>query len=181
ELKDETKAFIAYDQDILKGEGFVNWTKFEHPTLGTVEIGGEKDFVRTTPAFEEAKKLIDTQMPWVFEITKKLPKLSILKTEVKNISADVFKVDVWVQNENYLPFPTAMGTRNGRPAPAVLLLDGKDIQLLNGKARTAILKVDGLKAVKHSYLIQAKKGTEVSIMLESKFAGSDKAKITLSK
>lgn len=181
ELNEKTKAFIAYDRDVLKGDGFVNWTSFEHPTLGIVEIGGEKAFVRTTPSYDEAEKMINLQMPWVFEIVKKLPSLIILKTEVEAISADIYKVNIWVQNENYLPFPTAMGSRNNRPAPAILLIDGKDVQFVNGKARTPINKVDGLKAVKLSYLIQAKKGTEVSLKLESKFAGYDKANITLLK
>lgn len=181
ELNEKTKAFIAYDRDVLKGDGFVNWTSFEHPTLGTVEIGGEKAFVRTTPSYDEAEKMINLQMPWVFEIVKKLPSLIILKTEVEAISADIYKVNIWVQNENYLPFPTAMGSRNNRPAPAILLIDGKDVQFVNGKARTPINKVDGLKAIKLSYLIQAKKGTEVSLKLESKFAGYDKANITLLK
>lgn len=181
ELSEKTKAFIAYDENVLKGQGFVNWTSFEHPTLGTVEVGGEKAFVRTTPAFEEASKIIDIQLPWVFEIAKKLPSLSILKTEIEAVSSDIYKLNVWVQNENYLPFPTAMGTRNNRPAPAILLVDGKDVQFANGKTRTPINKVDGLKSVKLSYLLQAKKGTEVTLKLESKFAGYDKAKITLSK
>ena len=107
--------------------------------------------------------------------------MSILKTKIEALSSEVYKVEVWVQNENYLPFPTAMGTRNSRPAPAVLLINGKDIKLLNGKARTAIPKVDGLKSVKHSFLIQAKKGTELTLNLESKFAGSDTVKIVLTK
>ena len=181
ELNEKTKAFIAYDKEVLKGEGFVNWTTFEHPTLGTVEIGGEKAYVETTPSFDEAKNLIDTQMPWIFEIVKKLPKLSILKAEVESVSADIFKLNVWVQNENYLPFPTAMGIRNNRPAPAILLIEGKEIQFVDGKGRTAIKSIDGLKALKLSYLIQAKKGTEVSLKLESKFAGSDQEQVILSK
>lgn len=181
ELNEETKAFIAYDKKVLNGQGFVNWTSFEHPTLGTVEIGGEKAYLRSTPPYEMSKKLIDIQMPWVFEIAKKLPKLSILKTEVEMVSADIFKLNVWIQNENYLPFPTAMGIRNSRPAPAILLIDGNDLAFVNGKVRTAINKVDSYKSVKLSYLIQAKKGTEISLKLESKFAGNDKAKIILSK
>ncbi len=181
ELDEKTKAFIAYDSEVLKGGGFVNWTKFEHPTLGTVEIGGEKAYVETTPSFEEADNLINTQLPWIFEIAKKLPQLSILKTEIETISSDIFKLSVWIQNKNYLPFPTAMGTRNGTPAPAILLIDGKELEFLNGKARTPIIKVDGLETIKLTYMIQAKKGTEISLKLESKFAGSDKAQLTLTK
>lgn len=181
ELDEKTKAFIAYDKEVLNGSGFVNWTTFEHPTLGTVEIGGEKDFVRTTPDFEKAEALINAQLPWIFEVAKKLPQLSILKTEVELVSADIFKLTVWVQNEHYLPFPTAMGTRNNRPAPAILLIDGKDLIMLEGKERTAINSIDGLKALKFSFMIQAKKGTTVALKLESKFAGSDQEQVVLSK
>ena len=128
----------------------------------------------------EAKRLIDIQLPWVFEIVNKLPNINILSTKVQPVSSDIYKVEVWVQNENYLPFPTAMGSRNSRPAPAVLVLEGKDIQFLEGKGRTPITKVGGLETVKISFLIQAKKGTTVSLKLESKFAGSDQEQIVLS-
>lgn len=181
ELDDDTKAFIAYDKEVINGEGFVKWNSFNHPTLGSVEIGGEKDFVRTTPIYSEAQKLIDAQIPWVFQIAAKLPQLSILKSEVEAISDNLYKLNVWIQNENYLPFPTEMGTRNGQPAPAVLSVSGRDIVFTNGKARTPIQSVAGLKSVKFSFIIQVKKGTDLELKLESKFAGSDKAQITLSK
>lgn len=179
ELDEATKAFIAYDKGVLKGTGFINWTPFDHPTLGKVEIGGEKAYVRTTPSFEEAEKLIDIQLPWIFNIADKLPKLSILKTEVEAISEEIFKLTIWVQNENYLPFPTAMGVRNSQPAPAILLIEGKNVQFVDGKSRTPINQIDGLKTVKHSYLIQAKKGTSLSLNLESKFAGNDSKSLIL--
>ena len=181
ELSDKTKAFVAYDQEILKGEGFVNWTSYDHPILGEVEIGGEKAYINSTPLFEEAEKMINLQLPWIFELAKKLPQLSILKSDIEAISDNLYKLNVWIQNENYLPFPTEMGTRNGQPAPAVLTLVGKDIVFTNGKARTSIQSVAGLKAIKLSFIIQAKKGTDIELKLESKFAGSDKAQITLSK
>ncbi|HAG17314.1 MAG TPA: hypothetical protein DCG69_12450 [Bacteroidales bacterium] len=181
ELDEKTKAFIAYNDLTLNGTGFVSWTAFEHPTLGKVEIGGEKDYITTTPSYEDGQKLIAAQLPWLFQMVEKLPQLSILKTEIETVSDDVYRLNVWIQNQNYLPFPTAMGSRNGQPAPAVLLLDGKDVAFLDGKARTPIAKVDGLKSVKLSFLLQAKKGTELVLKLESKFAGSDQAKISLSK
>lgn len=179
-LSESTSGFIAYDKTVLNNQGFIPWTSFDHPTLGKVEIGGEKAFVRTTPSIEDATKNIEARLPWIFELAKKLPQLNILKTEVKAVSDEIYKLDVWIQNENYLPFPTAMGSRNNQPAPAILLIDGKDLIMLDGKKRTDVAKVDGLKAVKFSFLIQAKKGTEVSLKLESKFAGSDNARLTLS-
>lgn len=179
EMDEATKAFIVYDKEVLKGKGFVNWTPFDHPTLGKIEIGGEKAYVRTTPSFEEAEKLIDMQLPWIFKISDKLPKLSLLKTEVKAVSDEIFKLSIWVQNENYLPFPTAMGVRNSQPAPAILLIEGKNIQLLDGKSRTPINLIDGLRSVKLTYLIQAKKGTTITLNLESKFAGYDTQSLSL--
>ena len=56
--------------------------------------------------------LIKNQVPWIFTLTKKLPKLKILKSKQENLGEGVYKLEIWVENTSYFPFPTAMGKRN---------------------------------------------------------------------
>jgi hypothetical protein len=111
--------------------------------------------------------LLHLQVPWVLELAKKLPELGILKSETKSVGSGVHELTVWIHNKGYLPFPTAMGSRNQQPAPAILILDG-NVKILSGKKRTPINKVEGNKSVKLSWILQAESPADVTLKLESK-------------
>ena len=175
----KTKALLAYSDDQLEGKGFLDWTPFKHPGLGDVEIGGTVPFVNNTPPKEIMDSLFALQVPWVLELSKKLPRLSILQSEVKHQGAGVYELIIWVENGSYLPFPTAMGERNEQPAPAVIELDGKDISLLSGKKRTSINSIAGLKVKKLSWLIETEKGVNLNLKLSSVFAWGDEKQIKI--
>ncbi len=175
----KTKALLAYSDDQLGGKGFLDWTPFKHPGLGDVEIGGTVPFVNNTPPKEIMDSLFALQVPWVLELCKKLPRLSILQSEVKHQGAGVYELIIWVENGSYLPFPTAMGERNEQPAPAVIELDGKDISLLSGKKRTPINSIAGLKVKKLSWLIETEKGVNLNVKLSSVFAWGDEKQIKI--
>ncbi|MBW6497897.1 MAG: hypothetical protein K0B09_05895 [Bacteroidales bacterium] len=179
EVDPKLKALLAYSDNVLGGKGYVNWQPYQHPTLGAVEIGGPVPYVFTTPPAEAADSLIDVQLPWVFTLVEKLPKLAISDYKVKSLGADVYQLEIWVENTNYLPFPTAMGKRNNQPAPAVLLLESDGLEILQGLSRTPIRSVDGLSFVKLSFVIRMTKGKTIRARLESKSVGHDSKEIRL--
>jgi hypothetical protein len=47
--KERTEAWFRFIDEEMDGEGFVSWTPYDHPTLGEIEIGGWKKFVRSNP------------------------------------------------------------------------------------------------------------------------------------
>lgn len=175
----KTKALLAYSDDQLEGKGFVDWAQFKHPTLGDVEIGGVVPFVDNTPPKEIMDSLFSLQVPWVLELSNKLPRLSIMKSEVKPKGAGVYELIIWVENESYLAFPTAMGKKNQQPAPAIVEIKGNNINLLSGKKRTAINDIEGLKVKKLSWLIETEKGVNLNVKLSSVFAWGDEKQIKI--
>ncbi|MCK4699923.1 MAG: hypothetical protein KAT38_06300, partial [Bacteroidales bacterium] len=173
------KALVTFSDSVIDGKGYVNWTPYNHPTLGEVEIGGPVPYTDNTPPAAMIDSLLNLQVPWIFEIVKKLPDLKILKTEIKSQGAGIYELKVWVENKSYLPFPTAMGKRNQRPAPAVILLDGDDIELLSGKKRTAIGDLPGLKNKKFTWLIKSEKDNIINIELKAVNARGDMKQIKI--
>lgn len=172
-------AILAFSDKHMEGKGFVPWTAYKHPTLGEVEIGGIAPFVETTPPAAIVDSLLNLNLPYVFELVKRLPKLAITQTKVTEKGGGVYQLEAWVTNEGYLPFPTAMGKRNKTPAPAILTLDGEGIEVLSGKKRTPINDVGGMKSARYLWLIRkAGKGT-LTIKLESKQAGNDSEQIII--
>jgi hypothetical protein len=179
EVDPKMKALLDYSDKILGGKGYVNWQSYKHPTLGDVEIGGAVPFVFTTPSPDAADSLITAQLPWIFTLVGKLPKLVISDYKIKNLGADIYSLEIWIENVNHLPFPTAMGKRNNQPAPAVLLIEAEGLEMLQGLKHTPVRAVDGLSSVKLSYMIRLTKGKSIKASLESKSVGQDYKEIKL--
>lgn len=161
---DETEAALyAYDPST-----FVAWTSYDHPTLGKVEIGGFKPWAETTPKLEDAQPLIDARLGFLPQLTAMLPKLSIGKVEVTEVSDGVYRVDTWVENRGFLPYPTHQGQRSQRPVPAVLTLGGKGVTFLEGRPRNVLGLLEGSGgSEKATWLVGGTKGTKVSLELKS--------------
>jgi hypothetical protein len=174
------KALLAFSDKELQGKGYVNWTPFKHPTLVDVEIGGMVPFTDTTPPASMLKALLDGQVPWVLSLSEKLPRLKVLRTEARAKGAGVYAITLWVENTGYLPFPTAMGRKNLHVPPAVVSLAVKDVTFLQGRARTPINAIDGLKNVKLEWLVQVPPTLAgIDVTLESANAGGDTGRIAL--
>jgi hypothetical protein len=181
EKKGDTKetALLAFSDKHMEGKGFVPWTAYKHPTLGDVEIGGFAPFAENTPPASMVDSLLDLHLPYVFELVKRLPKLSIAEVKVTEKGGGVYQLEAWVTNERYLPYPTAMGKRNKIPAPAIMTLEGEGIEILSGKKRTPVNEMGGMKSARYVWLVRSPKKGTMTIRLESKQAGNDSKQITI--
>jgi hypothetical protein len=159
------KALLAFSDKSLQGRGFVPWKPFRHPTLGEVEIGGFVPFLANTPPAPMIQELLQGQVPWVLELATKLPRLRLAKTACAALGNGVFRLKAWVENAGYLPFPTAMGIRNERPAPAIVLLDNSGLTLIEGLKRTVVKGVGGGKARLLTWLVRGQEGQKVQLAL----------------
>lgn len=167
------EALLAYADNQAGLSGFVDWESYDHPTLGSVEIGGFAPYLGTTPPYEWADSLLNLQLPWILELAGELPDLHIYEVLASEKGNGIVQLDIWVENRAFIPFPTSMGSRNRQPAPAVLSLDGNEITILSGYRRTPIPRVAGNSRVKCTLIIQMEKPGDITLMLESKTAGHD--------
>jgi hypothetical protein len=173
------KAVLAFFDKIPGSSCFVKWTKFNHPSLGEVEIGGFIPYTDNTPPQVMADSLIKAQIPWIIKLTEQLPVLKISETKIISKGGGIYQLEAWISNEKYLPYPTAMGKKNKQPAPVICTLDGNNLNFLSGKKRMVIQSVGGLKTSKITWLIQAEKGTSLTLKLNSKSAGNDTKQIKI--
>lgn len=166
-------ALFAYN-----AESFVAWTRYNHPTLGEVEIGGAKPWATLAPDFDEGVELVNKQLPFIKDLPDLLPVLKIKETKVTKEADGVFKLEIWSANEGFLPYPTNHGKRTMRPAPAVVEIKGK-VTFLDGHARKPISLLDGYGVTKSIWLISASEGQKLTITLGAPSAGSDSVEILL--
>ena len=173
------KAILAFFDKAPVNSCFVQWTKFNHPSLGEVEIGGFIPYSDNTPPPAMVDSLIRAQVPWIFKLTEQLPLLKISDTKITPKGGGLYQLEAWISNEKYLPYPTAMGKKNKQPAPVVCTLEGNGLTFLSGKKRMVIESIPGLKKSKLTWLIQAEKGTGLTLNLNSKSAGNDTKQIKI--
>ncbi len=173
------KALLAFSDKELDGKGFLDWKAFMHPTLGEVEIGGAVPYADSTPPAERIQGLLQGQVPWVFELSQKMARIRIGKTEVKPRGAGVYQVKAWIENTGYLPYPTAMGKRNKRNLPVVVSLEGEGFKVVDGKKRSVIESIAGNGSESVTWIVYAEKPLKLTIKAETEMARSDEKAVEL--
>ena len=162
----------------FKPDAFVAWKPYNHPTLGKVEIGGKIPFTHLLPPPAGVQELLDKQLPFVRELSGLLARVAIEKVEIQARGPGIWKVEAWVENRGFFPYPTHQGERCKRPSPVAVTLEGG--ALLEGRKRQVLKLLTGSGgAGKAGWVLRAKKGSRIVIQARGFSAGSDRKGITL--
>ena len=105
EIEDDLK-MLKWSDDVLGGEGYIEWYPFDHPQLGPVELGGWNKIHAITnppPAFLQSE--VERFPEWLVWLLLVSPKLELLEASATRLSrdADQWKVQLVVQNTGWLP------------------------------------------------------------------------------
>lgn len=165
--EETNKILLNYSDKYLKGAGFVNWKPFTHPKLGKVDIGGFAPFFPSTPPPSQIDSLCKVQLPWLLQLTSKIPAISMLSDKITDLGSGIYRLEIYIENKGSLPYPISMGTRNRQPAPVVILLEGKDVEFLEGFKRTPLGDIGGNQVKKFTWMIKTDNKSEISIKVES--------------
>lgn len=178
-LSKKDKALLAYVDKNPELNGFVPWETYTHPSLGEVEIGGFKPFLENTPKPELIDSLCKVQIPWLVKLAGNLPKFKFLDEKITELGTGIYKLELFIENQGYLPYPIAMGKRNSQPAPVIVSLSADNIEILEGKKRMPITGIGGKQVSKLTWIIKVKAKENLTLKLESKSVGSDVKQIKI--
>jgi hypothetical protein len=132
---------LRWNEQELAGEGFSNWSAFEHPQLGAVEIGGWRSrFTRQNPPPHLLEAEIKQYVPWMLWLAEVSPRVVITDVSVNPIGEDgVFNVAVVIENEGYLPTNITQRALDAELAvPVRAIVDVTDAELVVGSKRTEV-------------------------------------------
>lgn len=105
---------LRFIDENLGGRYFKAWTKFNHPTLGEVEIGGfNPKFWNQNPPVELLEEWIVKESKFNLFLYKSLPLLKVAGGGLKPVKKekDVYELTVKVSNLGYLPTALKMADR----------------------------------------------------------------------
>ena len=95
---------LAWSDQHCGGQAHVDWYPFQHPQLGAVELGGwdRLNFWRNPPPALREREA--ARFPaWLLQLGLTLPRLELLRTEVRALGEDTWRVRFAVANAGYLP------------------------------------------------------------------------------
>jgi Zinc carboxypeptidase len=200
-VEDDLK-LLAWSDGACGGQAYAAWRPFMHPQLGAVEIGGwdKMNFWRNPPPHLREREA--ARFPkWMTQIALALPKLELLRAEVRALGADTWRVRFAVANSGYLPaYVTRLALEReivrGVMFEIHLPEAHADVSLLNGKHRFEGPQLEGHapKVSQQAFLpnrevtadravaewvVRAPRGTRIGLTARAARAGAVRCEVTL--
>jgi hypothetical protein len=167
--------------DAEKIDGFVPWTKFRHPDLGDVEIGGFKPYAIDNPPAARVAELGPVHAKFALYLASLFPRVRIASTEVAAQGGGFYRIKAEVENAGYFPTALAQAVTARSVSPTLIQLEVKPEDIIFGNPKTNFLPTlagSGNRA-KYEWVIKGSPGATVELKVVSQKGGSDKAAITL--
>ena len=197
-VEDDIK-LLKWSDEQCAGLAHVAWYPYRHPQLGMVELGGwdRLNFWRNPPPNLREREV--ARFPaWLNQLTLSLPKLEVLRAEVRALGPDTWRVRFAVANAGYLPSNVTKRAVERKTARGVVfeihLSDG--VSLVGGSSRVVGPQLDG-HAPKNSlqaflptrqvtadravaeWVVRAPHGTRVALTARADRAGTVRTEVTL--
>lgn len=195
-IEDDLK-LLKWNDEVLKGSGYVNWYPYKHPQLGKVELGGW-DFLHmwSNPPLEFLENEISPFPEWIVWHTLISPRLILRETKVTSLGGDSYCIRFVIQNEGWLPTyvtKKALERKLTRGVIAEISLP-RGASLESGKKRQEVGELEGRaykpvnpeeseestdERVKVEWVVKAKKGTRIKLSAKHVRAGVVRAEVVL--
>jgi len=146
---------MRFNDRELGGRYFSDWSTFQHPELGEVEIGGwHRKFWGPNPPAEFLEEECEAQLPWIMYLVRQSPRLAMEGPTVTPLGGGRFRIRSVVTNTGFLPTSlTGRGAvgqetatalvRNPVVQPPALYLGLEGAQLEEGATRVQLPHLRG--------------------------------------
>ena len=161
---------LAWDERENGGTGFVPWETFEHPQLGTVEIGGwKKKFLLDNPPARLLEQECRKGAAFAYANLMALPQLKLGEIKTRKKGA-MLEICAEVMNTGYLPTSgTVKGQLLNKAEPVTAILESSD-----GEAQRKTLgHLAGHQTVSVKWLAEDRPGRRFKLTVQSGRGGTD--------
>jgi hypothetical protein len=162
-------------------KAFADWTPVQHPTLGTVEVGGFLPYVTTNPPPAQLPELGEKHGQFLVELAGMLPRVRIADAKVTANGGGVYTVEVVVESAGLFPTSTQHGVTSRTVGPTQVQIQVNVEDILTGSDKTVNVGRMNGSGTRESFawVIRGRQGAQVQIRLHSQKSGSDLATVTL--
>ena len=125
------KGRFFFDDFLEFGSQYSEWTEFDHPQFGKVELGGWNKLRGRIPPRFMNEELSHRNMAFTLYNADQMPKISVGDVTVEKVSGDVYKVRVDITNDRVISSITERGAQNNVVRPDLLTIDGSYAEVIS--------------------------------------------------
>lgn len=118
---------LRYNDEEMDGYAFREWTPFEHPQLGPVEIGGWRKFGHNNPPPSELPEEVRRNVEFALLQAGSMPLLAVEDLSAESLGDGVYRVTASVENHGLQPTELAIRRRQGRAVPVRVTVEGAEV------------------------------------------------------
>ena len=197
ELENQRRMLKWIDENNLNSF-YKDWTEYEHPQLGTVEIGGpDKKFLLQNPPVQYLPQEVEKHTRYILRHARTMPHIVFTEAKAQKLAEGMYKVEAVVGNTGFMPtYATSEFLSLKQAKDIEVTLSGAEIA--DGKAVQKIGQLEGFSSVrtmysffgpitseqaplckKVSWYIYGKEGETVTLTAVSQKAGTVQTAVTL--
>ncbi len=175
----EGAAWLQYSDTMRDRSGFIEWTPFDHPTLGKVEIGGFVPGFQMNPPAADLDDIGSKQTAFAVDVINRRPRISVQGPEIVKLADGLYEVRFGIANDGSLPTATAMARKARSIFPTVVRISTpvEDIVAGNRINRTWGIGGSGDRAA-YFWIVRAKPGSEIAVDVVNPHFGDQKHSAT---
>jgi murein tripeptide amidase MpaA len=195
-VEDDFK-LLKWNDEVLKGKGYVDWYEFKHPQLGRVELGGwDGLFAWTNPPLHLLEKEISPFPEWIVWHALISPKLELRESGVTLLGGGTYRLRVVVENTGWLPTYVTKKALEKKVVRGVICELGlpRGASLESGKVREEFSQLEGrayktvnpdefeegtTDRLKLEWVVKAPRGSTVRLTVRHERAGTIRLKLKL--
>jgi len=152
---------LQYNDEQMDGYAFKEWTPFDHPQLGPVEIGGWRKFGHNNPPSNELHREVERNVAFVLMQAKHMPRLAVGEPEIEDLGGGVYRVTASVANLGYQPTELAIRVSQDRAIPVRASIEGAEV--LSQDSTIELGVIGGYEAAEASWLVRAPEDTAFTV------------------
>jgi hypothetical protein len=177
---------LKFNDHLAQGELYKEWTPYQHPTYGEIEIGGWVKFSSRLSAPFMLKDLVHRNAMAIIFSAKNTPEVSLDVFDVEEISDNLYRVRTRLHNARAIPTMSALSQKNKLYPKDMLTVSGENAKVLAGgtlndvhrddvtykehRPELQFLVVPGFGKVEHQFLISGQGPVEINY--SSRWAGN---------
>jgi murein tripeptide amidase MpaA len=102
--REDDLKLLRWNDEALRGEGYVDWYAYDHPQLGPVELGGW-DWLNAwnNPPAEHLERELALFPKWLVWCLLVSPRLEVYEASARPLGEGAYRVRLVVQNTGWLP------------------------------------------------------------------------------
>lgn len=163
--------------DASEGEGwrFQDWTAFEHPDLGPVEIGGFAPFARFDPPAALGLDLIEQQFSFFLTLGELLPRVQLVEFKAEALGEGLWQIDANLESGSaLLPLRSKSAERARMVRPARVRFElPEGAVMVAGQSQQLVQELKGAgKRHELQWLVSGPSGMQVGISIDTDNAGA---------